>query len=285
MMSIFAFLEIAALISVLGMTALLLIYFDAAPLFVKDIPLIGLLQAGSLFTLAIGVGMGLARFVAKLLQGMIDARVTSNREAWYSERIRQLPEGHRVAQIPLRELARGSHYYGRLAGASLHIVASAAAFGLTLLGLLILLPNMGRLTLLGVVVMGIPAILLVAMRVARMLKESSVGLVDRARDTALWKGNRNLPTTPEVAEYYRMYFYRIFLVGIFGHLSAAFMALLLIVVLINEAFSIVELTFGGLFFAFLAAQYYLGALSQLVTNCVKTAAFLPFVEPVFDPNI
>lgn len=285
MMSAFAVLEIAAFISVLGMTAVLLVYFSAAPDFLDRIPFLSLLKPDNLLTLGLAVGMGFTRFLAKLLQGVIDARVTSNREAWYAERIRALPASHRVARIPLRELSRGSHYYGRLTGATLHIVASATVFGMTLAGLLVILPWVSRAVLLAVVLMGAPVLALAALRIARGLKASAVGLVERARNTALWKGDRKIGTSEEVLDYYRMYFHRIFLVGVFGHLNASFMALLLMGVLVNEALDLFTLTFGGLFFAFLAAQYYLGALSQFVSNCVKTAAFLPFVEPVFDPLI
>lgn len=282
MMSLFTIFEIISLTFGISITLMLLIYFDAAPAMMKDSPLLGPLGAGKTITVGVGVILAMGSFLARLGQGYIDARVTSNREAWYAERFRALPDTNIARSVPSREVARGTHYYGRLTGATLHIVSSMAAFVLTIVVMMLVLPPIAKLGLLAALAISLPAVTLMGFLVAKKLKRSSVGLIARARTVALWKADRDIKTDHEVFEYFNMYFYRIFLVSLFGYMNLAFIAAFMILLFLNATFNFMTLSFGGVFFAYMAAQFYLGPLSRLVTNLVKIAAFLPFVEPLSD---
>jgi len=51
---------------------------------------------------------------------------------------------------------------------------------------------------------------------------------------------------------------------------------------VNEYLGLATVTFETIFVMYIIAQMYLGSFARFVTNVVKTAAFLPFVEPVMD---
>jgi len=138
--------------------------------------------------------MAIVSLVVKLGQGIIDARVMSNREFWFAEQIRRLPETDAVFKIPKRELSRGSHYYGRLASSVLQIIASGIVFIVTyVICLLLMKPMAIAIIVIATIILGAMASV-VGLFVGRKLKVSATGLVERATNVALWKGNNATET-------------------------------------------------------------------------------------------
>ena len=269
--------EITQLLSGMAFPILVISYLGYMPPFLEDFtPLQGIVKS-PVMLLSLCLLFTILFTAANILKNVIVARVTSNREAWYAERIR----ARRDKNINKKDVARGSHYYGRLAGTVIQVPGPALITVLGYLAIYFFVPLKTGLLILAVSAIAAPVLILIILLIGRLLKASIESILRDAREVALWKYSADIATRPVIMSYYKSYFYRIFLVGVFGYAGTVFSVVFVFLLLLNELIGWRTANAHTIFILFIVGRLYLATLTGAVSNIIKTAAFLPSVDRVF----
>lgn len=266
---------IALVLSSIGFSTMIALYFGFDAFGLKYRPPFDLLANNKTIAIAAAILSALIALIARVGQTVIEAKVTIDRERWFAEKLR----ASLAAQQVQGNIVRASNYYGRLSTASMKAVSIVGILIVNLAGLTALLPlhfAAGGAILILLCCVG----LYVIMRaLAGKMTNATIGLFTNAKALAAWKTNGTQDTTDEIEQYYKSYFYRIFLVSTFSFTSLfSGFAFSLILLLMHEL-NMLEIDFGELFIAFTLLQAYLGLVGNFFGSLVQGAALLPAVKP------
>jgi len=266
---------VALVLSSIGFSTMIALYFGFDAFGLKHRPPFDLLANDKTIAIAAAIVSALIALVARAGQTIIEAKVTIDRERWFAEKLRASP----AAQQVQGNIVRASNYYGRLSTASMKAVSIVGILIVNLAGLIIALPlhfAAGGAILILLCSVG----LYVIMRaLASKMTNATNGLFKNAKALSAWKTNAAQGTTDQIDEYYKSYFYRIFLVSTFSFTSLFFGFTFSLLILLMHEFDILDIDFGELFIAFTLLQTYLGLVGQFFGSLVQSAALLPAVKP------
>lgn len=276
MIFLYVFFDVIQLFGNLIFPVLLLFYFGYAPPVLENIYILKEIGPKPLLSLTLCFLLVFGVALVMVLKNIMIARITSNREEWYAERLR----GDLKNIIEKRSIARISHYYGRLAGEVLQITGPFFVVLLGYVTILYIFPDF-TLSLIFLTSFFLPLIGLTILYIGQGLKKSIEEIILDAKEVALWKMDSAIRYTPVIGKYYSAYFRRIFLVSIFGYSNILFVLVFISFLILNEIFSMIALEMEIIIFVFIVGRIYLSALSNAISGIIKTAVFLPILEPAF----
>ena len=275
---LYSVLELLFFLSSAMFSICLVSYFGITPHFLARLHLLELFESQHQLLLLVGAFLSLVALVARVVQGYLGAKTISGQEYWFGRQLRSAKHQDLLKANPSKDVARASQYYGRLSGAGLNVASAASTLALTVLALPIFLSF--KLVVWGLLFVALSgaALYLLSIPLSKLVSGSSVGLTSTARAAALWKMDPDLSTDESVADFYRHYFYRIFLVGVFSYTGLAFSFLFVVLLLVVETGGLFTPAPGSVLLAFMIIRLYIGLISRLMSNIVKSAAFSPHVE-------
>lgn len=218
------------------------------------------------------LGVSLALLFSRVFQIVLEARVVTQREKWFAEKLRQ--EGPVLAG----NISRASNYYGRLSAASMKAASTTLLLIISFAVMIGMLPLIYLLVVVGVLGVSAVGLFLVMQFLSIFMSSASHGLAENGKKMAQWKQDGSVPYGEEVELYYKSYFNRIFISSVFGLTPAVFSFLFCLLMVVIQEFGFLDIGFKEVFLALILLQSYVGIMGKFFGSFVQASAFLPAIR-------
>ncbi|MBA1321426.1 hypothetical protein [Pseudomonas plecoglossicida] len=257
-------------------SSLIALYFglDVFHLFERFQGLVFLKSKGLIISSALVVSIAL--LCARIYQVFLEARVVTDREKWFAEKLR------REGALAGANVSRASNYYGRLSSASMKAASTTLLLIISFFIMAFLLPFDYLLGVVAFLLVCSTGLYFIMQLLSVHMSNASRGLSEHGKKMALWKMNGSESYSVEVDAYYKSYFNRIMISSIFGLTPAVFSFLLCIVMVIIQEFGLLDFGFKEVFLALILLQSYVGIMGKFFGSFVQAAAFLPAIRCCFE---